>query len=220
VGGAGQQESPLRTRGVVPEPDQNLNNLIDSIKISLDFSETPLPEVVSFISEVSQVSVVVERRQIEDPDTTGLTFKVQDATLRDALTSALDSVGLGFYVQNGLLVVTTKEEIARLDKRRAEFEEQRALAVKEEAEILDRWVTLTGENLAIREVADLLSKATGIGYVIDTPTWNRAARLSFDGEPHTLREIFAAMASGAPVRVAYREGRLWFLDRPAPQEAK
>ncbi|MCE9584307.1 MAG: DUF4974 domain-containing protein [Planctomycetes bacterium] len=130
----------------------------------------------------------------------------------DAYTSAAE---LDWMARNGTVFLGKHEEVAeereKQDKRTAGRKQQEdALAA-----LLARPVEIGGENLAIRDVADLLGQALGVPVRVDPVTWHRAARLAFDRASRPASEIVAALKSAAPVRVVFREGTLWFLG-PAP----
>ncbi|MBI2922527.1 MAG: hypothetical protein HYY18_15860 [Planctomycetes bacterium] len=84
-----------------------------SIRISLNFTDTPLPEVVSFMQEVTQLNIMIDRRAIEDPESKTVTFKVEELAFDQALDLILKMADLAYRVDEGVIVITSKEAMMR-----------------------------------------------------------------------------------------------------------
>lgn len=174
---------------------------------------------LGILAAIHSVPVNFHKMTVAESLAINVDLVANNETPREILKGLLEPNGLDLYVDGNSVKVGTRESIAELRSTReveAAAKAKTTSTVKlsaEEEDVLSKTVAIEGEGLAIRDVADRISKALGIGYVIDPATWNRAAKYGFDGEPHTLKEIFAALAKGAPVRVVYREGKLWYLAR-------
>jgi hypothetical protein len=205
------QSSP----GKGDERARQIASILDSKRVTVSLKDATLNQAMGIMAAVHSVPLNWDRESIPDSKAIKVSVEAKDATAREVLTSMLEPVGLGFSEDNGTILIATQEALERravaASRKAGSVSAAAKEAVDAEAEILGRTVVIDGDSLAIRDVAERVSKALGIGYVIDPATWNRTARYGFDGEPHTLREIFAALAKGAPVRVTYREGKLWFL---------
>lgn len=185
----------------------------EETRISPDMPETTLFQALKSLYETTGIFLNADYRVIRNPDEIEVSLTGKDVTVREALEAALEPTGFGWHIVDGVVTVTTKEELARFAREAAAAELERQERVKAEEEFLSKTVALEGEGLSIRDVAERISKALGVGYQIDPATWSRAARYGFDGEPRTLREIFEALAKGAPVGVTYRDGKLWYVSR-------
>ena len=84
-----------------------------SIRISLNFTDTPLPEVVSFMQEVTQLNIMIDRRAIEDPESKTVTFKVEELAFDQALDLILKMADLAYRVDEGVIVITSKEAMMK-----------------------------------------------------------------------------------------------------------
>lgn len=194
------------------ENDRQLTTALESIKVSYDFRETLLPEVVSFLQEASQLNIMIDRRQL-DGDTldTAITATGSGQRVDQALTSLFDGRDLAFRMEQGVLIVTSREDVE--NRRAAEAAEKKKQAEIREAEqdLFARTVAFGGENLRLREVAEILAKGLGVPYVIDPGTWSRKARYTIEERQRPASEIVTLLRKGAPLIVAYRDGILWFL---------
>jgi type II secretory pathway component GspD/PulD (secretin) len=191
------------------------NALLDATRISLSLRDVTLNHAMGLLVALHNVPLKWDLASIADSRAIHVNVDANDSTARETLTSMLEPVGLAFAVEESSIVVGTPEGLKRRAAEAALQAESKATALsdleKAEEDLFSRTVVIEGDSLAIRDIAERVSKALGIGYIVDAATWERAARYGFDGEPHTLREIFQALSKGAPVRVTYREGKFWFL---------
>ncbi|MCE9582699.1 MAG: hypothetical protein K8T20_09420 [Planctomycetes bacterium] len=86
---------------------------MSSIKISLNFTDTQLPEVVSFMQEVTQLNIMIDRKAIDDPASKTVTFKVDDLAFDQALDLILKMADLAYKIDEGVIVITSKEAIQK-----------------------------------------------------------------------------------------------------------
>lgn len=193
--------------------DEKVVQVLSSCRVSIDFTDTPVFDVVAYLQELSQVSYVVESNVMKNADKYRVTCKISDKPLKEALSEVLTGQGLVFAVERGLVVVRRREDQQLLDAKNNDVTSARDARAKLENDFFSKRVTLPAEDLFIRDVAELLSKATGVGYIIDAATWSRAANYGFDGQERTIREIADILGKGAPVTLAFRDGKMWFLDR-------
>lgn len=97
----------------VSEPERKTYAAMSSIKISLNFTDTPLPEVVSFMQEVTQLNIMIDRKAIEDPESKTVTFKVDELAFDQALDLILKMADLAYRVDEGVIVITSKEAMQK-----------------------------------------------------------------------------------------------------------
>ncbi|KAF0242941.1 MAG: hypothetical protein FD180_3641 [Planctomycetota bacterium] len=197
-----------------PNPlDAALEKRLDGTRFTPDRAEMTLSEFQKELIVKAEVYSQTNYKAVPNSTEVKLSLAVEETTVRQAIDAAILPAGLVWFVGGGIVNITTAEARARGEAEKAVAEAARKERAKTEDDVFAKTVALEGDDLAIRDVAERISKALGIGYSIDPATWSRAAKYGFDGELHTLREIFAALAKGAPVEVTYREGKLWYVSR-------
>ncbi|MEK7466749.1 MAG: STN domain-containing protein [Planctomycetota bacterium] len=188
-----------------------LSEAMKSKRISLSFTETSLPEVVSFFQEVTELNLMIDRRHVDDPEATVVSMNISDASVDEALGSCLKGTDLGYYMKQGVLIVTTQEHIEQMRTAADLDVKLRREIAAAEKDLLSRPVAFGAENMRLRDVADILAKGLGVPYQIDPGTWSRKARYTIEERQRPASEIVALLKKGAPLIVAYRNGILWFL---------
>ncbi|KAF0242940.1 MAG: hypothetical protein FD180_3640 [Planctomycetota bacterium] len=99
-----QQITAIDVADDAAEDDKKVSRSIGAIKISLNFTETPIDETMSFIREVTQLNVIVD----ESCNQKTVSLKIDEASLRDALELIAFSAGLDIRISNGAIVVKGK----------------------------------------------------------------------------------------------------------------
>ncbi len=80
---------------------------------TIDFEDTPLSDVVSFLSEMHGLPIVIDKRGLDDiglGTDTPVTMSLKRVSLRTALDRMLRQLDLSFMVRNEVLEITTLEE--------------------------------------------------------------------------------------------------------------
>ncbi|MBI4565207.1 MAG: hypothetical protein HY716_10990 [Planctomycetes bacterium] len=88
--------------------DRRLLEKIRTLKIDVDFRDTPVAGVADFIADVADINVFVHREVRESSDT--VTLRVKDVSIRSILNLALASKKFGFRVRDGVLHIAPREE--------------------------------------------------------------------------------------------------------------
>lgn len=86
------------------EDDQKVERSLRSIKVSLNFTETPIETTFSFIREVSQLNFVLDQ---SCPDSK-ISLRIEDAVLIDVLTLVGFMNDLDIHIKNGAVLVKGK----------------------------------------------------------------------------------------------------------------
>lgn len=96
----------------VDDVKSKIVNRLESTKISLDFKDTNLAEVIDFLHEVTDINFVLSKEVREKADGGDLKVdvKLSDMQLKAALKLMLEMHDLTVVYKNGVLVVETKEE--------------------------------------------------------------------------------------------------------------
>jgi len=80
---------------------------------AIDFSETPLKEMVAFLAKTHDIAIVLNNRALEEvgigPDTP-VSRTLRGISLRSALRLMLRDLGLTYVVRDEVLVITTPED--------------------------------------------------------------------------------------------------------------
>lgn len=94
------------------ETKSKILNRLETTKISLDFKDTDLAEVIDFLHEVTGINFVLSKEVREKAKAGELKVdvKLTDLPLKSALKLVLDMNGLTAVYRNGVLVIETKEE--------------------------------------------------------------------------------------------------------------
>lgn len=103
-----------------PPPDpvrQEIVAKLDSLRFTCDFSETPVRDVVDFLREYSGINFTYSKAALavvkENPEPT-VSLSVKDIQFRDALRLILDQYDLTAIYKDGVLVISTREEVERI----------------------------------------------------------------------------------------------------------
>jgi hypothetical protein len=88
---------------------------------SIEFVEIPLGQVVDKLSETTNIQFLLDRRVLEEAGITTdspITFKLKGVPVEMLLRMILRDLGLTYYLDNGVVIITTPEEAeARLETR-------------------------------------------------------------------------------------------------------
>jgi len=81
--------------------------------VTLEFIETPLSDIVSFLVELQRIPIHIAARPLADAGietAQPVTFTARDLPLRSALDLMLADLDLAWTIRSGVLVVTSKED--------------------------------------------------------------------------------------------------------------
>lgn len=82
--------------------------------VPMEFSETPLHEVLNYLRDMLRIPIVVDHRGFDDvgvaPDSP-ITFALQGVSTRSALNLLLSPLNLDYVVTNEVLLITTSEKV-------------------------------------------------------------------------------------------------------------
>ncbi|MCC6738965.1 MAG: tetratricopeptide repeat protein [Planctomycetia bacterium] len=87
-----------------PDEDRKVARSIEAIRISLNLSETPLPEAMSFIREVTQLNVVLD----QGLEGKKVSLKLDEACLRDVFELVGFLNKLDIRIQDGAVLLKAK----------------------------------------------------------------------------------------------------------------
>lgn len=97
--------------GAEPEPwELRLREKLGSQKISFDFVETPLPDVLAFLSSLTDVTIILDPDAIRDGAPT-VTLRVNEMTLERALNWICKLASLKYNLKNEAIYVAHPEKL-------------------------------------------------------------------------------------------------------------
>lgn len=105
--------------GDTPPPDAAREAIVaklDSLRFTCDFSQTPLREVIDFLREYSGINFTYSKEALKVADANPapeVSFTVENIRFRDALRLILDQFDLTALYKEGVLVISTREEVER-----------------------------------------------------------------------------------------------------------
>ncbi len=106
--GLAQEPAPATQ---LSKAEAKIQEALDS-RTEMDFVETPLKDVATFLAQLHNIPVQLDTRALEDaaiPSDLPITFKVSGVKLRSALKLMLAKHDLGFHYRHEALVITTAD---------------------------------------------------------------------------------------------------------------
>lgn len=82
---------------------------LDTLKVSVDFEDTPLTAAVGYLKQVSGINILIDKavRDERELDETRITLQVNDVKLRSAFSLILEFSNLVARWKNSVLMITT-----------------------------------------------------------------------------------------------------------------
>lgn len=85
---------------------------LENLKVTLDFEEAGLQEVVGFLREISGVNIILDPSVFErDEEDLQVTLDLKDLTLKSCIDLLLDLKGLKRTYKHGVMIITDPEEV-------------------------------------------------------------------------------------------------------------
>ena len=105
--------SPPAAASAASSRKEEILSKLDNLKITLEFTDTALDDVLNFIREFSGIDFMIDAKVRErfSEDQLKISLKVHDLPLRSALKLMLSGKNLSAVYREGVLVVTPKEEL-------------------------------------------------------------------------------------------------------------
>jgi len=94
------------------DPVKRLRDKLATMKISLDFNNAKLDEVIAYFQEYSGLNFHLDPdARSKDGEESRVTLKLKDVTLRTALKLVLNPRDLGCVYRDGVIVIATKAKL-------------------------------------------------------------------------------------------------------------
>ncbi|PHS18325.1 MAG: hypothetical protein COA78_02320, partial [Blastopirellula sp.] len=165
------------------QPEDAKTEAVLSQKTEFVFTDTPLEDVVEFVSALHDIEVRVNKRALEEVGLavdTPITRNLNGISLRSALRLVLSELELTYYVEQGTIVITTHEDSE--EKVKAKFFKLQPMLAKPHVRLEqlashirkliapDSWDTVGGYGTLC---------PTGAGFVLQQTQQNRRAVVRF-----------------------------------------
>lgn len=98
---------------VKTDADRKTVTTIETLKVSLSFTDAPLTEVVDFFREITGVNILISKGVKDGGDEYPVTLKVDELKAVDALGLITNMVDLSYKLEEGVLMIITKEEMKK-----------------------------------------------------------------------------------------------------------
>lgn len=95
------------------EPPENveIRNRMKNTKVTLDFTDTPLGQVIAFLQDVSGVNMIIDPSVTENgEEEINITLAVQEVQLEQALNLILTFKNLAMTIEDGVLIISSQEK--------------------------------------------------------------------------------------------------------------
>ena len=79
--------------------------------VTLDFSDTPLPDVIAFLQNLTDLNFVLDTKNIGDPADIPITLRVHDLSLQNAFEWILRQADLKYALRKGVVFISDPETI-------------------------------------------------------------------------------------------------------------
>ncbi|MBI3268642.1 MAG: hypothetical protein HYZ53_06445 [Planctomycetes bacterium] len=114
VGAGAAQGQEWGEESTTPEMQakrKEIANKLATFKLSMDFNDAQLDDVIDFCREVSKINFIIDRRVWDKarPDELRITLKLNDVPLRVALKLVLEPRNLATVFRDGVLVIVPKD---------------------------------------------------------------------------------------------------------------
>lgn len=198
----------------IPEWLKKLNTQLDSKRITLDFTDTPFADVMQFISQVTQVNVVLDPRA--GLASKRVTLNAKDLKIREALTLMLRMHGASMAGRLGVLVVSTPARLARIPEDVMMGPADDAPPAQKQAWArFQRKVTLDFSGTPLPDVVQFMRETTGSNIVLDRRLAGQKADLRLEQQTVLSAMTLIATLAGGELKL---DGRTWrVMYRPKPR---
>jgi hypothetical protein len=98
-----------------PAPKESIAVRLKDVRVSLDFTDTPLVDVLMHVRDVSAIDFAIDARVVErlKKDPLKVTMKIRDIPLESALKLLLGGKRLSAVERAGRLVIVPQEDVER-----------------------------------------------------------------------------------------------------------
>ena len=101
------------TTPFLPAPDKKEQKILAALKeeVSVEFLDTPLIDVVQFLSEMTKVPMIVDQMALDDegiPSDEPMSLTLSGVSLRSTMKMMFDDLGLTWVIEDEVLKITSK----------------------------------------------------------------------------------------------------------------
>ena len=102
----------VRWVGAAAELSQRLGEKVQQQETKVQFIDTPLVEAVGYLKQLHGIEIQIDQRALKDVGLNGdlpITRNMEGITLEAALDKITEAEQLGWYVEHGMLMITSDE---------------------------------------------------------------------------------------------------------------
>lgn len=162
---------PMNPDGT-PAPPRDASDAVlatmKSTKISLNFTEAPLEDVLAFYRDIARINILLDKK-VEKPEELKVTLRVEEIPFDSALDLAVKMLDLDWCVEDGVVIVTTPEDAKSRGKKAEKPAEGRdpewEVAIMRKLETTK--IDLDFTDASLEDVVDFLREYSGINIEID-----------------------------------------------------
>ena len=101
------------------EREREMIRRLETTRLTMDFNDAPLPEVIDFLRDVTNVDIIIDPTVLREQGDVRSSLKVKDIPAANALNLLLGLSGLDYTIQNGVVLITSKDAVERKSYTRA-----------------------------------------------------------------------------------------------------
>lgn len=224
INARGPRVLKLEEEEALAERDRAVMDKLKSMRLSFEWEDTPLREVVNFLREATGLNFLFDSGA--DPEQT-VTFSVRDITIDAMLKYILQPLDLTYYVEEGIVHISDSETFATKQVKLEVFDVQ---------DITFRLVDMPGREITfgdtgvqmVDQPAEAQPQWGGedlvelIRQTVDPPSWDQEGRdilfqnglLIVRATPDVMKKIlkFLTMLRGSTGILVHVESRFMFVD--------
>jgi general secretion pathway protein D len=90
---------------------QHIRRVLDTRAVTLDFKNTPLSEVVSFLQEITGLNITIDPDPTKVDSQVTITLRLRDIILKNALQLIMDQTGYMYVFRENVIFITQKSPV-------------------------------------------------------------------------------------------------------------
>jgi type II secretory pathway component GspD/PulD (secretin) len=151
-----KKEEPKKDDKKPEDPNAAIKKRLDGQKLTVNFDDTPLAEVMEFLHELTSVSFVFSKDARAKTADAKVKLKEKDALLKAILDKALGGQKLAYEVWKGVIFVSAKDEKKDVPSVKLEGDAKKKLEGKR--------LTLNFPDTPLSEVLQFLGDFSGVKF--------------------------------------------------------
>lgn len=93
--------------------DEAVRSRMKATKISLNFTDAPLTDIVAFMREFTQLNIIVDSKSIQNPSDIKITLKVDELPFESVLSLIAKMHKLAYKIEDGVVIILNEGDLAK-----------------------------------------------------------------------------------------------------------